>query len=194
MADHPVLYTVGHSTKPWDAFLELLQAHDIRQLADVRRHPGSRKYPHFNAESLAIALPQANIAYLPMLELGGRRKTRPDSPNGAWRNASFRGYADYMLTSAFADALAALEHTARQQPTAIMCSESVPWRCHRCLIADAMLARGWEVLDIMSPTSAKPHHLPAWARVLGKQVTYPPPEGLFPASSQPDRPPEAQSR
>ena len=177
-----VLYTIGHSTRGWDEFVELLNAHGIRQLADVRRHPGSRKYPHFNASYLEVELPKAGVAYLPMTELGGRRKPRPDSPNGAWRNESFRGYADYMLTDEFAGALAELERAARRRATAIMCSESVPWRCHRSLIADAMLARGWEVLDVMSATSAKPHKLPAWARVDGERVTYPPSDDLFTAA------------
>lgn len=174
-----VLYTVGHSTHPWDEFVELLRAHRVTQLADVRRHPGSRKYPHFNASHLAAELPSAGIAYLPFVSLGGRRKPRPDSPNGAWRNDSFRGYADYMLTDDFRAALADLEGAARRRRTAIMCSESLPWRCHRSLIADALLVRGWDVRDIMTPTSAKPHHLPAWAHVDGTQVTYPPTPDLF---------------
>jgi uncharacterized protein (DUF488 family) len=181
MAAKRVLYTLGHSTRPWDEFVEVLRAHGIGQLADVRRHPGSRKYPHFNAEHLAAALPVAGIAYLPFLSLGGRRKPLADSPNGAWRNDSFRGYADYMMTPEFAAALAELEKAAKRSPTAIMCSESLPWRCHRSLIADAMLARKWDVRDIMTPTSAKPHQFPAWARVEGKRVTYPPPDDLFTA-------------
>jgi uncharacterized protein (DUF488 family) len=178
-----LLYTVGHSTHPWDEFVAILRAHGVTQLADVRRHPGSRKYPHFNVTHLAAELPKAGIAYLPCPDLGGRRKPRPDSPNGAWRNESFRGYADYLLTEEFRDALARLERAARRRPTAIMCSEAVPWRCHRSLIADAMLARGWDARDIMSPTSAKPHKLPAWAHVDGTEVTYPASPDLFIAAA-----------
>jgi len=177
----PLLYTVGHSTRAWEEFVELLRAHGVRQLADVRRFPGSRRHPHFNAEHLAGELPKAGIAYLPFVALGGRRKPRADSPNGGWHNEAFRGYADYTMTRAFKNALAELEREAARHVTAIMCAETLPWRCHRSLIANALLARGWDVRDIMSATSAKVHGLPPFARVVGGEVTYPPPEDLFDA-------------
>jgi uncharacterized protein (DUF488 family) len=135
--------------------------------------------PHFNTENLAESLPRHHIQYLHMPALGGLRKTRPDSPNTGWRNDSFRGYADYMLTSQFESGLKELMTVAAKQPTAIMCAEAVPWRCHRSLIADAMLVRGWEVIDLFSPKSAKPHKLTDFAKVAGTQVTYPPPQPLL---------------
>ncbi|HZZ43427.1 MAG TPA: DUF488 domain-containing protein [Tepidisphaeraceae bacterium] len=180
------LYTLGHSTRPWPDFLTLLHSHHIRQLADVRRFPGSRKYPHFNATHLTSELPKHHISYHPFPTLGGRRKPLPDSPNSAWRNDAFRGYADYMLTPDFQSALTDLEQLATKHPTAIMCAESLPWRCHRSLIADAMIARGWTVLDIMTPTSAKPHHLPAWAHIIGTTVIYPAPDDLFTPNLNPE--------
>jgi uncharacterized protein (DUF488 family) len=184
MTSHPVpigtLYTVGHSNRTWEDFVALLRAHGVQQIADVRRFPGSRRLPQFNDAHLARHLPEAGIAYLPFPDLGGRRRPSDDSPNTGWRNDGFRGYADYMQTSTFADALSALAAQAAQTPTAVMCAEAVPWRCHRSLIADGMLVRGWQVLDIMSPTSAKPHKLTPFARVDGVRLTYPPEEPLLP--------------
>ena len=167
------IYTVGHSTRTLDELVELLRAHGVRQIADVRRFAGSRRLPHFNAESLALELPNRDIAYLPCPNLGGRRKPIGDSINTGWRNESFRAYADYMQTPAFAEALADLMHAAQQTPTAMMCAEAVPWRCHRSLIADALLVRGWNVLDITSATKATPHKLTPFARVEGERITYP---------------------
>ena len=151
----------------------MLTAHGVRGVADVRRFAGSRRLPHFNAENLAIELPRRGLAYLPCPLLGGRRKPTSDSMNDGWRNASFRAYADYMQTPAFAEALEWLTDSARQTPLAMMCAEAVPWRCHRSLIADALLVRGWTVLDIMSATKATPHKLTPFARVQGTRVTYP---------------------
>jgi uncharacterized protein (DUF488 family) len=175
----PTIFTVGHSNRTWDAFLALLHPHGVKAIADVRRFPGSRRLPQFNDAQLAQNLPAAGIAYLPFPNLGGRRKPNPDSPNTGWRNDSFRAYADHMQTPAFQLALDDLIAQAAQTATAIMCAEAVPWRCHRSLIADALLVRGWHVLDIMSPSSAKPHKLTPFARVLGTGITYPPEQPML---------------
>jgi uncharacterized protein (DUF488 family) len=167
----PVL-TVGHSNHPIDRFLEILRAHGVRRLLDVRRHPGSRKWPHFNAGALAESLPAAGIDYVPMPELGGRRKPRPDSPHTAWRVDAFRGYADFMDTPEFASALDRVIAVADDAPTALMCAEALPWRCHRSLIADALLARGIPVREILSEREARPRELPSFARLEGKRVIY----------------------
>ena len=169
----PTLYTVGHSTRSLDDFTALLKEHGVAAVADVRRFPKSRKYPHFNDEALADSLPEAGLRYVPVLALGGRRRTSAESPNTGWRNASFRGYADYMLTPAFEEGLAQLAALAAQTPTAMMCAEAVPWRCHRSLVADAMLVRGWQVLDIVGDAEPKPHKLTKFANVDGTRITYP---------------------
>ena len=169
-----ILYTVGHSTRTLEDFVALLAQHGVGAIADVRRFPGSRKYPHFGVDALAASLPAAGVRYVPMPALGGRRRTHAGSPNGGWRNESFRGYADHMESGEFAAGLAALATLARAVPTAIMCAEAVPWRCHRGLIADAMIVRGWQVLDIIGPAAPKPHRLTAFAHVEGTHVTYPP--------------------
>jgi len=181
MVSLAIAYTIGHSTRSFDELLATLQALGVRTLADVRTIPRSRRHPQFNAESLADSLPAAGIQYLQMKALGGLRKPRADSINTSWRNDSFRGYADYMQTSQFAAALAELESIARESSTAIMCAEAVPWRCHRSLIADALVVHGWTVLHIMSATKARPHELNAAARVMNDRVTYPAP-GLFAAT------------
>src|SRR5437870_10641503 len=147
-----MIYTVGHSTRSLETFLALLAEHQIRLLVDVRRYPASRRYPHFAQEPLAAALEAVGIAYRHDADLGGRRAARRDSANTAWRSAGFRGYADYMETPAFEDALARLRELARARPTAILCAEAVPWRCHRQLIADALVARGEEVGHIFDVT------------------------------------------
>lgn len=174
------IYTVGHSTRSLDAFIELLRAHGVQLLADVRRYPRSRRLPHFNDESLAIELPKAGIEYRAFTSLGGRRAAQRDSINTGWEDAGFRGYADYMQTPEFAAALDALIAVAQQRPTAIMCAEAQPWRCHRRMIADALLVRGWPVLNIMDVHRATPHELTPFAHVEGLRITYPPAEpGLF---------------
>ncbi len=152
-----VLWTIGHSTRSIDEFLALLRANGITHLVDVRRFPGSRKYPHFNSQELAAALTEAGIGYTHMPELGGRRTPRPDSPHTAWRNASFRGYADYMDTPDFAAAVGKLAHLAERERVAIMCSEAVWWRCHRSMIADWFTQNGWRVMHITSTAAPKPH-------------------------------------
>jgi uncharacterized protein (DUF488 family) len=169
----PTIFTFGHSIRSLAETIDILQAHGIGALADVRRFAASRRYPHFSAESLRKSLPAVGIEYLHLVELGGRRPAARNSPNTGWRNASFRGYADYMQTPAFAAALVELEALARRLPTAIMCAEAVPWRCHRSLIGDALLARGWRVLDIFDRTSAKPHEMTPFAVVRGEQIVYP---------------------
>ncbi len=168
------VFTVGHSTLPIERFLSLLAAYGIEQLADVRTVPRSRRNPQFNADALRESLKAAGISYVPLAELGGLRKPRPDSPNSGWRNASFRGYADYMQTEEFGAGLARLVELARERRTAIMCAEAVPWRCHRSLVADALAVRGIGVVEIMSEKSYRDHALTPFARVSGTSVTYPP--------------------
>jgi len=171
------VFTVGHSTLAEREFLDLLHAHGIRHVVDVRRYPGSRRHPHFAREHLQLALRDAGIGYTHEADLGGRRASAaPDSPNDGWRSASFRAYADHMATPAFQAALARLLATAAEVPTTVMCAEAVPWRCHRQLIADALVARGHEVLDITAPARAEPHRLNPMARVAADgSVTYPAP-------------------
>jgi uncharacterized protein (DUF488 family) len=169
----PPIFTIGHSTRSIDDFIALLKAHNIELLADVRTIPRSRRNPQFNADALPAPLAQAGIVYVPMPELGGLRHPRKDSPNTAWRNESFRGYADYMLTPQFEAALERLIETAEAARVAVMCAEAVPWRCHRSLIADALTARNIPVRHITSATAAKPHTLTPFAKVEGRRVTYP---------------------
>ncbi|HET7468804.1 MAG TPA: DUF488 domain-containing protein [Gemmatimonadales bacterium] len=166
------VWTIGHSTRPLDAFLELLAAHEIQAVADVRRYPGSRRWPHFAREALAAALDQRGLAYLWLPELGGRRTPTSDSPNTAWRNASFRGYADYMATEAFADGLDRLVSLALGLRTAIMCAESLWWRCHRGLIADVLRWDGFEVIHIVGPGSTTVHPYTAAARIVHGRLSY----------------------
>lgn len=173
--DGRTIFTIGHSTRSFDELDKILHAHGVLALADVRTIPRSRRHPHFNAEALAIELPKAGIDYLPFKSLGGLRKPRSDSINTAWRNESFRGYADYMQTPEFDAAIGDLIEHAARKPTTIMCAEAVPWRCHRSLIADALLARGWNVVDIYDAVIAKPHALTTFARVDGHVITYPEP-------------------
>ena len=169
------LFTVGHSTRPIDEFLALLAAHGIERLVDVRRFPGSRRHPQFGQDALAAALGSAGIGYTHEVELGGRRETAAaDSPNRAWRNASFRAYADHTASPEFQAALDRVLTAAAERPTTVMCAEAVPWRCHRQLIADAAVARGWRVLHILSPQRADPHALNPEARVRpDRTVVYP---------------------
>jgi uncharacterized protein (DUF488 family) len=170
------IYTVGHSTRSAPEFLALLAAHGIRRLVDVRRYPGSRRHPHFAREKLAPALEFEGVTYVHALELGGRRTPAPDSPNTAWRSPSFRAYADHMSSAEFQDWLNRLMEWAPGSDTAIMCAEAVPWRCHRQLIADALVAKGIEVFNITAPGHAAAHELSPHARVAANgTVTYPGP-------------------
>jgi uncharacterized protein (DUF488 family) len=152
--------------------VELLRGHGIRQLADVRTIPKSRHNPQFGGAELSASLEEHGIAYVALPALGGLRRARPDSINTGWRNASFRGYADYMLTPDFARGLEELEALAHACPTAIMCAEAVPWRCHRSLIADALTVKGWEVLDIISAKPAKAHKLTPFLNVVDGRLVY----------------------
>ena len=169
----PLIRTVGHSTRPVDALIEMLKAHGITRLIDVRTIPKSRHNPQYNREALERSLRDAGIGYEHMKALGGLRHPRKDSPNLGWRNESFRGYADYMQTPEFESALNALTVAADREPLVIMCAEAVPWRCHRSLISDALVARGYRVDHIMSAAKADPHTMTSFARVDGTSVTYP---------------------
>ena len=173
VASQLTILTVGHSTRSIDEFLEILRAHGVDRLVDVRTIPKSRRVPHFNSESLAVSLRGQGIEYLHLKSLGGLRHPKKDSVNLGWRNASFRGYADYMATDAFRASLERLLQLAREKRTAIMCAEAVPWRCHRSLIGDALLVRGVHVEDIMSATSARPHEMTLFAKIEGLNVVYP---------------------
>lgn len=164
------VHTIGHSTRTVAELIELLRAHGVEHLVDVRRFPGSRRQPQFGKEALRAALPAAGIGYSHEEDLGGRRGVQPDSPNGAWRNRGFRGYADYMGTAEFGAALERLIERARECSTAILCAEAVPWRCHRNLIADALVSREVEVRHILSADRSDVHRLNPAARVLENGV------------------------
>jgi uncharacterized protein (DUF488 family) len=177
-----LIYTIGHSTRSWDEFLELLRAHDIGRVADIRTVPRSRRHPHFASDALDRSLGASGIEYRHFAGLGGLRKPRRDSRNGAWRHEGFRGYADYMETAEFRDALTDLIEWSGAGPeraglraarVVIMCAEAVWWRCHRQLTADALLARGVEVAHITGPGAASAHKLTDFARVVDGEVRYP---------------------
>jgi uncharacterized protein (DUF488 family) len=168
-----VIMTIGHSTRSAEEFIRLLKAHDVQRLVDVRTVPRSRHNPQFNRDQLSASLHSARLHYTYMPGLGGFRHARLDSLNTGWQNASFRGFADYMQTPEFKDSLDALVELAKRERIAIMCAEAVPWRCHRSLIADALLARGLEVREITSATCTRLHTLTPWGQVNGNQVTYP---------------------
>lgn len=169
------VWTIGHSTHPIEEFIELLRAHDIDLLVDVRTVPRSRHNPQFNADALAQSLSDAGLRYRHLPELGGLRKSKKDSVNQGWRNDSFRGYADYMQTKEFGTALDKLIADSRTRRTVIMCAEAVPWRCHRSLIADALVTRSWEVQHIMTATKADRHQLTTFARLQNGSLHYPDP-------------------
>jgi uncharacterized protein (DUF488 family) len=173
-ATPPTVLTIGHSARSLEEFVDLLKAHAVKCVVDVRKMPRSRHNPQFNQETLSAALDQADIRYIAMPGLGGLRRRLPDSPNAGWRNKSFQGYADYMQTHEFGDAIEQLIRLARKYRVAVMCAEAVPWRCHRSLIADALTVRGIPVEDIMSASRRTPHRLTQWARVEGTCITYPP--------------------
>jgi uncharacterized protein (DUF488 family) len=169
----PAILTIGHSNRTLDELLHLVVAHGVTLLVDVRTLPGSRKNPQFNQETLPAALAESGIGYMHLPGLGGLRRRQPDSPNGGWRNASFQGYADYMQTREFEAALVELLALARRERTALMCAEALPWKCHRSLIADALVVRGVPVEHILSAGRTQRHVLRDWARVEGTRVTYP---------------------
>ena len=167
------IWTIGHSTRPIEEFIELLSAQGITRLVDIRTVPKSRHNPQYWHDALAASLEEVGVGYTYIKELGGLRPKRPDSPNTAWRNASFQGYADHMLTDEFHDGLEQLMTLAEAERCAIMCAEAVPWRCHRRLVADALLVRGFTPLEIISTAAPKEHELTPFASVDGTQVTYP---------------------
>ena len=167
------VFTIGHSTRTWKEFLELLRAHGIERVVDVRSIPRSRHNPQFNRETLSKKLQGARIGYVHLRSLGGLRHARRDSLNKGWRNASFRGFADYMQTPEFMKGLQRLIKLAKQKKTAIMCAEAVPWRCHRSLIADALAVRGIRAAHIVSGKRVQVHTITSFARVRGDRILYP---------------------
>ena len=166
------IYTIGHSTRTLDELAGLLRDHGVTRLVDVRRHPGSRRLPQFSFDALDHCVPSYGIRYEHFEALGGRRSPAKTSPNGAWENDQFRGYADHMATSEFRQAVDRLLDDA--DPTAVMCAEAVPWRCHRNLLADDLVRRGVEVIHILDTASSRPHALSRMARIEADRVIYPP--------------------
>jgi uncharacterized protein (DUF488 family) len=185
----PTVLTIGHSTRTLEEFIRLLEAHAVSRVVDVRTVPRSRHNPQFNKASLPRALKKAGLGYVHMPGLGGLRHAKRDSVNLGWRNASFRGYADYMQTPEFEQSLDELVLLANQELIVLMCAEAVPWRCHRSLIADALLVRGIRTEDIMSPTRRQVHTLTPFAKVRGTTITYP----TEVSRSTPKKPPAKRS-
>lgn len=171
-ASTPRIWTIGHSTRSVEEFVEVLRRHEIAVLVDVRHYPGSRRYPHFNKDALAEALNNAGIRYQHFVQLGGRRPARPDSHNLAWRNESFRGYADYMETAPFLEGIERLAEVARVDRTAIMCSEAVWWRCHRSMIADYLKVSGWQVIHIVDEKNTQEHPYTSAAQLVDGRLSY----------------------
>lgn len=167
------LYSIGHSNRDIDQFLELLKAHSVEKLVDIRTIPKSRHNPQFNEDKLRASLKKAGIGYQRLKELGGLRHPQKDSMNLGWENASFRGFADYMTTPGFAAGLEKLKRITQEDRTAVMCAEAVPWRCHRSLIADALVKQGWKVLHIQSRKTAREHKLTPFLRVRNGRIIYP---------------------
>ena len=176
----PLILTIGHSTRPIEEFIELLRKHGVQRLIDIRTIPRSRHNPQFNGDALAHSLRGAHIEYAHLKELGGLRHPRLDSTNLGWRNAGFRGYADYMQTQEFAEAVERLLQMCGEKRCAVMCAEAVPWRCHRSLLADALAARGINVEHILSATRRDAHHLTPFAKIENGKVAYPKAEGPEP--------------
>ena len=167
------IWTIGHSTREIDKFISALEANEIKVIADIRLLPGSKRYPQFNGESLAESLSERGIRYEHFPELGGRRKPKPDSPNTAWRNEAFRGYADHMETEGFHEGVNRLVHLANKVgPTALMCAEAVWWRCHRALISDFLKVRGIEVTHILDAQKTQPHPYTSAARIVDGELSY----------------------
>lgn len=175
--DPATIWTIGHSTRTLEEFLGLLSEYRIEAIADVRRFPGSRRYPYFASDALAASLPTHGIAYQWIPRLGGRRKVQPGSPNTAWRNASFQGYADYTATAEFAEGLAELLALAAGKRTAMMCAEAVWWRCHRSIVADVLKLRGIKVIHIIDATHSTVHPYTSPARIMDGRLSYAAPQG-----------------
>ena len=171
------VFTIGHSIHPIDEFIALLQSNGIQQIIDIRTIPKSRHNPQFNGDALEASLLASGIRYVQMKDLGGLRHAKRDSVNLGWRNLNFRGFADYMQTPEFADALGHAIVLAQAKRSAFMCAEAVPWRCHRSLVADALLVRGVRVLEIVSAATPKEHNLTPFIRVHGTRITYPSDQG-----------------
>ena len=169
----PAIFTIGHSTRPLDEFVELLQTNSVKRVIDIRSIPRSKHNPQFNRETLGPALRKRRIAYVHLKKLGGLRHAKSDSVNLGWHNSSFRGFADYMQTAEFEAGLSRAIKLAKTKPSALMCAEAVPWRCHRSLVGDALTIRGFEVRDIVSASRAALHKLTPFARVQGTRITYP---------------------
>ena len=168
------IWTIGHSTRPLDEFVAMLHSFSIELVADVRSYPGSRKFPQFNKEALEISLPQNNIQYVHLKNLGGRRKVSPDSKNTGWKHAAFRGYADFMETGAFKEGIIELVNKALKQRTAYMCSEALWWRCHRSMVSDYLKLQGWKIMHIMGIGKAEEHSYTAPARIVNGELNYEP--------------------
>lgn len=166
------IWTIGHSTHPLNEFIDMLKSFQIDVLADIRSFPGSRKFPQFNKEALEISLPQNNIRYIHLKNLGGRRKVSPESKNTVWRHVAFRGYADYMETDVFKEGIKELEKIAMKQRTVYMCSEAVWWRCHRSMVSDYLKVHGWKVMHIMAIGKEEEHPYTAPARIVNGELTY----------------------
>lgn len=166
------IYSIGHSTRSLDEFLNMLQSFDIKILTDIRSLPGSRRFPQYNMENLKTSLEEIGVKYIHLADLGGRRKVKKDSKNNLWNNDSFRGYADYMETEEFENAIVKLEHIALEQPTAYMCAEAVWWRCHRSMVSDYLKAKGWAVLHIMATGKVQEHKYTSPARIVDGNVFY----------------------
>jgi uncharacterized protein (DUF488 family) len=171
-ADQKVIWTIGHSTHSIEEFIAMLHSFQIQRLVDIRMFPGSRRYPHFNKELLEDSMAESNIEYNHMIELGGRRKPKPDSKNTGWRLASFKGYADYMETDAFKLAIQKLESLALEQRTVYMCSEAVWWRCHRALVSDYLKVSGWTVMHIINSGKAQEHPYTSPAKNMAGILSY----------------------
>lgn len=167
-----IIYTIGHSTHSFDEFLSMLNAYEIKVLADIRSLPGSRKFPQFDKEDLEKTLPENGIAYIHLLGLGGRRKVNKNSRNTRWKNDSFRSYADYMETDLFKNAIEELEAIALQKTTAYMCAEAVYWRCHRSMVSDYLKNKGWDVIHIFSEMKTEEHRYTSPARIVNDKVCY----------------------
>jgi uncharacterized protein (DUF488 family) len=170
------VFTIGHSTRLVEDFVKLLKDHKIKSVIDIRTIPRSRRNPQFNADTLPNTLNKVGLSYQHMAGLGGFRRVRADSPNSGWRNASFRGFADYMQTPEFEENLEVLIRLAQKEVIVLMCAEAVPWRCHRSLIADALVIRGITVEHILSRTSCRTHVLTPWAHISDSKISYPYPD------------------
>jgi uncharacterized protein (DUF488 family) len=196
------IFTIGHSTRSSDEFIRLLKAHGVERVIDIRTIPRSRRNPQFDSDPFSRALRRAGMRYTHLPGLGGLRHPRRHSANSGWRNAGFRGYADYMQTAAFRRSLDRCLRLAKESPVALMCAEAVPWRCHRSLVADALILRGITVSEITSGVRARPHSLTPWAEVNGVQITYPDSPaargshhpGLGPAGAESETPSQVSTR